>query len=107
MAVILAEENPGPTCFWELPNKPPPQIFISFLSERQTTPVEINPKIAHGKPIIKGTRIMVASILSLLAGGYSLKKILEYYPQLKEEDVKEAIQYALKAVQEEEIKLLP
>lgn len=69
-------------------------------------PIEINPKICHGKPVIKGTRIMVANILSLFAGGYTIKQILEYYPELKEKDVKEAIQYAIKIIQEEEIKLL-
>jgi len=70
-------------------------------------PIEINPKICHGKPVIKGTRIMVTDILSLLAGGYDVKKVLEYYPELTEENVKEAIQYAISALQEEEIKLLP
>jgi len=69
-------------------------------------PIEINPKICHGKPVIKGTRIMVANILSLFAGGYSIKQILENYPELKETDVKEAIQYAASVVQEEEIKIL-
>ncbi|MBI3413156.1 MAG: DUF433 domain-containing protein [Candidatus Aenigmarchaeota archaeon] len=70
-------------------------------------PVEVNPKICHGKPVIKGTRIMVANILSLFAGGYDTKRILEYYPELKEEDVKEAVQYATTVIQEEEITLLP
>ena len=68
--------------------------------------IETNPKIAHGKPVIKGTRIMIANVLSLFAGGYSIKRILEYYPQLKQKDVKEVIEYAVRVVQQEEIKLL-
>ena len=68
--------------------------------------IEINPKICHGKPVIKGTRIMVANVLSLFAGGYNIKQVLEYYPELKEGDVKEAVQYAAATVQEEEIKML-
>ncbi len=68
-------------------------------------PIEINPKICHGKPVIKGTRIMVANVLSLFAGGYDMKQVLEYYPELVEKNVKEAIQFAVNLLQEEEIKL--
>ncbi|MBI2138731.1 DUF433 domain-containing protein [Candidatus Woesearchaeota archaeon] len=66
----------------------------------------IDPRICHGKPVIKGTRIMVANILSLMAGGYTIEKVLEYYPDLTREDVLAALQYAITAVQEEEIALL-
>jgi len=62
-----------------------------------------DPKVCHGKPVIKGTRIMVANILSLVAGGYDIQKILEYYPELKRQDVEEAIKYAINTVQEEEL----
>ena len=65
--------------------------------------ISTNPAICHGKPVINGTRIMVANILSLLAGGYTFTQIEEYYPELKEEQIKAAIQYAATAVQEEEI----
>lgn len=61
----------------------------------------IDPSICHGKPTIKGTRIMVTNILSLLAGGYDLAQILDYYPELKEADVKAAIEYAISAIEEE------
>jgi len=65
----------------------------------------IDPKICHGKPTIKGTRIMVANILSLVAGGYNVEQILKYYPQLKLEDVKAAIKFAIESVQEEIVPL--
>jgi uncharacterized protein (DUF433 family) len=67
------------------------------MSER----IIIDPKICHGKPTIKGTRIMVANILSLFAGGYNLEQILDHYPQLTRDDVKAAINYAIQNVQEE------
>jgi len=38
----------------------------------------INSEICHGKPVIAGTRIMVTNILSLLAGGYTVKRISEH-----------------------------
>ncbi len=68
--------------------------------------VIVNPEVCHGKPVIRGTRIMVANILSLVAGGQTIKQIKEYYPELAEEDIKAAISYAINSVQEEEIRLL-
>lgn len=34
--------------------------------------IVVNPQTCHGKPTIKGTRIMVSNVLSLLAGGWTL-----------------------------------
>jgi len=68
--------------------------------------IELNPEVCHGKPVIKGTRIMVSNVLSLLAGGYTIPQILDYYPELDEEDVKAAIAYAAGVVDEEVI-LIP
>mgnify|MGYP001588263667 CR=1 FL=1 len=53
----------------------------------------INPAICHGKPTIKGTRIMVQNICSLVEGGYSLQKIKNYYPELIIPQIKAAIKY--------------
>ena len=60
-----------------------------------------DPEVCHGKPTIRGTRIMVTNVLSLLAGGYSLAAILEYYPDLTEDDVRAAIEYASRAIDDE------
>nr|BAL56820.1 hypothetical conserved protein [uncultured Acetothermia bacterium] len=65
--------------------------------------VVIDPNICHGKPTIRGTRIMVSNILSLIRGGYTIPQILEYYPELTEEDVKAAIDYATAVIEEETI----
>ncbi len=55
--------------------------------------IVVEPEICHGKQVVRGTRIMVENILSLLAGVYTIAQILEYYPELHEEDVKAAIEY--------------
>ena len=57
-----------------------------------------DPDILGGKPIIKGTRMSVESILELLASGVTTKEILKDYPILKEEHVLAAIDYASKLV---------
>ena len=56
--------------------------------------IEANPRIMLGKPVIKGTRIPVALILNLLAHDYTFERVLNAYPQLKEDDVRAAIEYA-------------
>jgi uncharacterized protein (DUF433 family) len=59
--------------------------------------IVVNPAVCHGKPCIAGTRIMVTNILSQLAGGYSVERILEGYPEITRADVSAAIDYAEQA----------
>ncbi|MFH1198128.1 MAG: DUF433 domain-containing protein [bacterium] len=58
-----------------------------------TDRISINPNVCHGKPVIKGTRILVSIILSNLASGFSIEQVLEDYPSLTKEDVLAAIEY--------------
>jgi len=67
--------------------------------------ITVDPAVCHGKPVIRGTRIMVSNILSLLAGGYTIARILDYYPELCEEAIKAALEYAIQVVGEEEVVL--
>ena len=70
-----------------------------FMNQR----VVIDQQICHGKSCIRGTRVMVSNILSLLAGGYDMARVLRNYPELTEEDVKAALEYAGEVVRDEEI----
>lgn len=45
--------------------------------------VSIDPKVCHGKPCIKGTRIMLSIILDYLRSGEPREEILRQYPTLK------------------------
>ena len=63
--------------------------------------VSFDPKACHGKAHIKGTRVMVSTILDNLAEGSTVKDILENYPSLKEADIKAAIAYAAVLSKEE------
>lgn len=60
--------------------------------------IEINPAICSGKPVIRGTRIMVRNILGMVAGGYSVERILESYPELTAVDITAALEYAARVV---------
>ena len=55
--------------------------------------ISIDPRVCFGKPTIRGTRIWVALILDLLAGGMSMGELREEYPQLATEDIRAAIAY--------------
>ena len=63
--------------------------------------ISVDPKIMHGKPCIKGTRIPVYLILNLLAGGMPEAEILMNYPDLVKEDIKACIKYASILAEEE------
>ena len=58
--------------------------------------ISSDPDICHGKPCIKGTRIPVYLIVSLVGEGMSVEEIINDYPSLIAEDIKAAIQYAAK-----------
>jgi len=65
--------------------------------------IEINPKILAGKPIIAGTRISVELIVKLVAQGWKEEEIIKEYPVLKKEDIRAALLYAEKIIEEEEV----
>lgn len=64
--------------------------------------ISIDSAICHGKPCIKGTRILVSAILDNLQAGETVEVILREYPSLEEEDVRAAIGYAAWLAHEEE-----
>lgn len=65
--------------------------------------ISVDPQVCSGKPCIRGTRIMVKNILGMIAGGYTLEKILQAYPELTHEDVSEALEYASEVIDEEKV----
>ena len=62
-----------------------------------------DPQICHGKPCVRGTRIMVSVILDNLAEGLSPDEIVAEYPPLTLDDVRAAIAYAATLTREEEL----
>ena len=55
--------------------------------------ISIDSKICHGKPVIKGTRVLVSNILSALASGDPIDKVLKDYPNISREDIAAALQF--------------
>ena len=65
--------------------------------------IEINPQVMLGKPVIRGTRIMVELILRKLSEGATETDLLEAYPKLTRQDIRAALAYAARTVSHEEI----
>jgi len=64
--------------------------------------VAIDPQVCHGKPCIKGTRIMVSIILDYLKAGEPFAEVRRQYPTLTDEDIQAALGYAAWLAREEE-----
>lgn len=65
--------------------------------------IVMNPHVCHGKPCIRGTRVMVSVILDNLAEGLTGDEIVRDYPPLTVEDVRAALAYAAVLAGEEEL----
>ena len=53
-----------------------------------------DPKIMSGKPVIRGTRIPVATILRWLGKATTIEELLAEYPTLAREDIHAAQAFA-------------
>jgi uncharacterized protein (DUF433 family) len=62
-----------------------------------------NPQVLGGKPIVRGTRVTVERVLSLLEAGVSEKEILLDFPMLTSDDIRACIAYARRLVAEEDV----
>lgn len=56
--------------------------------------ISVDPEVVHGRPAIRGTRMRVTDVLSLLAAGATEAEILEDYPYLASEDIRACLAYA-------------
>ena len=63
--------------------------------------ISVNPNICHGKPCIKGTRIMVSVVLDNITVGISNEEILKSYPSLTKEDIQAAKSYVAELVRQQ------
>jgi uncharacterized protein (DUF433 family) len=70
------------------------------------TRITVNPKQMGGVPCIRGLRIPVATIVDMVANRMTEQEILESYPDLEPDDIREALLFAAEAVRELEIPLL-
>ncbi|MGQ0446550.1 MAG: DUF433 domain-containing protein [Beijerinckiaceae bacterium] len=70
------------------------------------TRITVNPKQMGGMPCIRGLRIPLATIVGMVAEGMAMEEILKSFPDLEHEDLREALLYAARALQEREISMV-
>ena len=67
--------------------------------------ITMNPKVMGGKPTIRGMRVTVGTIVGLVASGYSTEDIVQAYPYLEAEDIRQSLSYASWRSEEIEVDL--
>ena len=60
--------------------------------------ITIDPNICHGKPVVRGLRYPVESLLEYLAGGDSIEDLVEDFPDLQRDDVLACIEFAAQSI---------
>ncbi len=63
--------------------------------------IELDPKRCHGKPVIRGTRVPVATVVGSLAGGMSMDDVAREY-DLTLDDIRAALRYATRLLDSEQ-----
>lgn len=67
--------------------------------------ISVNSNIHFGKPCVAGTRVTVQNVLELINEDLSFEEIIrDYYPDLKIEDTKACVDYAIALISSEDIK---
>lgn len=56
--------------------------------------ITVDPNQMEGVPCIRNLRIPVTTVINMLAEGLTEKEILDLYPDLEPEDIKEALRFA-------------
>ena len=65
-----------------------------FMQSSLINRITLNPRQCGGRPCIRGMRIRVTDILDLLASGLNKDQVLEELPDLEEQDIQAALQFA-------------
>ena len=69
--------------------------------------ITFDPNVMGGKACIRGMRVTVSLILNLVANEMSVEEILDTYPYLEPDDVRQAIEYAAWLAEESVYRLEP
>lgn len=73
------------------------RTFYLYYHNRMTTyiaeRIAINPDICNGRPIIRGMRITVQTVLEFLFAGTPREELLHQYPMLEPEDIDACLQF--------------
>jgi uncharacterized protein (DUF433 family) len=60
--------------------------------------ISIDPDICNGKPVVRGLRITVETILDYLGAGETAEEILRQHPMLEPEDIQACLAFASRLI---------
>ncbi len=78
-----------------------PEETGAIVGDNVNDRISIDPLVCSGKPCIRGTRIMVRNTLGMMAGGHTMEKVLQAYPELTQDDVSAAMEFAIQVMDED------
>src|ERR1700730_3065905 len=76
------------------------QVFKGTEVTLRLPRITSDPRQMGGMPCIRGLRIPVATVVSMVANGMHENEILSAYPALEHDDIQEALRFAADAVRE-------
>ena len=68
--------------------------------------ITFDPNVMGGKPCLRGMRVTVGMVVGLIASDKTVDEILDAYPYLEREDIREALSYAAWRVEERDLPLV-
>lgn len=68
--------------------------------------IVLDPAIHHGKPVIRGTRIPVTTVVGSLAGGMTFEEVQREY-DLSADDIRAALKFVAELAEQESFHPLP
>lgn len=69
-----------------------------------TTPfdrITVDPAVLGGKPCIRGMRISVGMVVQMVAAGKTTAEIIDEYPYLEVDDIRQALAYSAELAENE------
>jgi uncharacterized protein (DUF433 family) len=63
--------------------------------------ITFDPNTMGGRACIRGMRITVSQVVNLIANGMTIAEVIQDYPYLEKEDVRQALRYAAQLAEEE------
>jgi len=81
----------------------PKEVYSAMQKVGWVERIVVDPKVHHGAPCVRGTRVPVAVVLGSLAEGLTPEAILQEYPALTYEDIQACLAYAAEVIQSGEL----
>lgn len=67
--------------------------------------IVVDPQIRFGRPVIKGTRVPVHTVIAKLAGGMLPEEVAKEY-EVTLDDIRAALAYAARILEQQEVRAL-